>query len=70
MRSELPAKITAWSPTTVPPRSAANPIPLRPRAGLAVAPAYRPLLEIEVAALRGGLSEQQRGARRRIDLLL
>ena len=40
------------------------------RAGVAVAPALALLLEVDLAALCGGLAEQQRGAGGRIDLLV
>src|SRR5262249_53902872 len=39
----------------------------RPRAGMAVAALAPDLLELDLAARRGGTAERQRGARRRID---
>ena len=71
MRSAGPAKITVCSPTTLPPRKVAKPIwPCLARAGMAVAAAHGMLVEIEPRAFGRRLAEQQRGARRRIDLVV
>ena len=70
MRSPVPASITEWSPTTEPPRSVAKPIePALARAGVAVADAHVVAGKRDAAPGGGGLAEQQRRARRRVDLV-
>ena len=71
MRSAGPAKITVCSPTTdaAAQRRKAD-VAGAARAGLAVAAARRALVEIDAAALRRRAAEHQRGAGRRVDLLV
>ena len=70
-RSAGPAKITLCSPTTVPPRKARKAdVAGFARADMAVARTRRMLVEIDAAALRRRLPEQQRGAGWRVDLLV
>ena len=71
MRSSAPAKITLCSPATLPPRSDAKPMVARlARAGVTIARALGLRLQIDLAACGRRLAEQQRGAGRRIDLLV
>ncbi len=68
-RSPSAARMTWWSPATDPPRSEAKPIWPGPRARDAVAAALARRFEVDAAPLGRRRAEQQRGARRRVDLV-
>ena len=71
IRSAGPAKITLCSPTTLPPRNAAKPMSPALRAPVWPSRARTECcVELDAAALRRRAAEQQRGAGRRVDLLV